>query len=218
VVRTLLDYGLSRRPRKKLILVISGSFWRAVVRVLFSTPGANATRLAGPEPGGKQFQKMDCAAPASFTHTHTDIRGMPPPSRHARELAEGQKKRERQAFSHFATPPARQINWRRGSISREKTRFSAFWRRLWQKGSPMRQPTASRLAIPPANGTGQIATSANPARQSTQHLPTPPPPSCPTGPDWSAVGATGLLRRMRSGRVTKTMNVPECPLVCGFYL
>ena len=73
-----------------LFLVISGSLWRAVVRVLFATPGANAPRLSASS-WGEQFQKMDCAAPASFTHTHTDIRGMHPPSRQARELAEGQK-------------------------------------------------------------------------------------------------------------------------------
>src|SRR5207245_9077924 len=60
------------------------------VRTLTSTVSRNAA-----------FQKMDCLAPASFTSfTHTrDIRDMHPPSRQARELAEGQKNAESRFFS-----------------------------------------------------------------------------------------------------------------------
>src|SRR2546427_708446 len=57
--------------------------------------------------GKAAFQKMDCAAPASFTHTR-DIGDTHPPLTAKRGNWRRAKRRESQAFSQRAAPPASQ--------------------------------------------------------------------------------------------------------------
>src|SRR5712692_9895136 len=52
-----------------------------------------------PEPRGSSFQRMDCAAPASFTHTRT-------------------------TYAVCTPPPAKRGNWRRAKRTRESSFFS----------------------------------------------------------------------------------------------
>jgi hypothetical protein len=91
-----------------------GSYGALWYESLFSTPALTVAAATSPSPraAGKQFQKMDCAAPASFTHTH-DIPGLHPPfspQRVARGdppsegIGGGPKERGSLASSYRATP------------------------------------------------------------------------------------------------------------------
>ncbi len=86
-------------------------------------------------PRGKQFQKMDCAAPASFTHTH-DMRGLHPPLPAKRgNWRRAKRTPESSFFSPRRPPPPAMMNWRKGSNSREKCVFLPTDTAVWRKGS-----------------------------------------------------------------------------------
>ena len=63
---------------------------------------------------------MDCAAPASFTHTHTTCGGLHPPFPPNERIGGGPKERGSLAFSHRATPSASQLELAEGVEFLEK--------------------------------------------------------------------------------------------------
>src|SRR6266436_1993478 len=85
------------------------------------------------------------------------------------------------------------------------------YRRLAEGVSYATDMLSATRPTPPANETGHIATSANPAPpiDTAPCQPTPPPANpAPSGPHWSDVLCNRSAQESAAGRVAKTMNVP----------
>jgi len=86
------------------------------------------------EPRVSRFQKMDCAAPASFTHTHATCAACTPPPAKRGNWRRAKRTRESSFFSPRAPPPPANENWRRGSNSSRNMHILAIWRRQLAEG------------------------------------------------------------------------------------
>src|SRR5436190_1052974 len=95
---------------------------------------------------------MDCAAPASFTHTrHT--RYAVPPFPPSEGIGGGPKERGSLASSHRLPPPPANENWRKGSNCSRDMHILTIWRRHLAEGG-VAGPNGELLARGMASSSG----------------------------------------------------------------